>query len=607
MEPEPEMLLEHPELAELAAAGRIPPLHERLPEDPLVIPWLYGPGEYGGTIETVQSHNRPGYRVAYTTNDGLVRYDPEGREVIPNFARDYEVSNGGRTFTFFLRRGVKWNTGTPFTVEDIRFWWEDIMNDKELTPSIFNIWKNEDGTTAEFAILDDYTIQWNFKEPEGNFMSELTVTLNGTTWAPSEYLKPFHIKYGDKDQIEKWAKEESLESWVELFQKKNDWYIYSNPDLPVLYPWHLVTPSPATRYILERNMYYWKVDTMGRQLPYIDRWAITAGTNQEVINLKIIQGEINYVEGSVSDFTLYKENEAKGGYEVKLYNSTRTGEWNLMPNQTVKEPVLREIFRDVRFRRALSLAVNREQINELMYLGLGRPMQVTISPDSPYFKEEWALNYSEFDLERANALLDEMGLKWDSDKKYRLRPDGDTLSVVIESSNQRWEDGFGIVKNGWEAIGIKTDWSFTDTANFRNRVQTGDVQVGVWSSGGNYTISSWFPWIPLHYLLYWASDWGRWGMTDGAEGEEPPAQVKELITLFAQFNSAIDAGEKTRAAQAILDIHSDNLWFIGTVGMVPIPFIIKGIENMAENTFLSSPIGQMHGKHRPEQWWMPMP
>lgn len=598
---------EAPDLAAQVETGELPPLEERLPEEPLVIEPFDSIGEYGGTIETFLDKNRPGWHVTAMSNDAIVRFDPAGADIIPNVAKDYEILDGGRTFVFHLRPGMKWSDGEPFTSEDIAFWWEDIVMNEDLNTSVPVLWRSG-GEPAEFSVVDDYTVRFTFNQPRGFQMEQLTGS-EGEIWAPKHYLTQFHPDYAEEADLEKMLDEANLDTWDQLFAQKNDYYINTNPDLPVLRAWVLETPPPANRYIAVRNPYYWKVDSAGKQLPYVDQIAMNVGVDQEVINHNIVTGsaDIQYTQTSMVDFTLYKENETQGGYRVLRWKNDSGSDVGLLPNITHQEdPVLGQLLADKRFRQALSLAINREQINEMLYSGLGVPRQATLMEDSPFYKESYGRSYAAYDPDRAAALLDDLGLDWDKNREYRVRADGKTLSLLMETATgvSGAEDVFAVVKSNWEDIGIQADWRITDRNNFRNRVYSGAIQVGAWGINGAlypYRFSRWAPW---RKNCYWGSLYGQWYESEGETGIEPTGAIERMLQYYDDINKTTDPAEKAELFEKIFDIHEENVYLIGTVGELPVPIIVnEDLKNVPETGIYSWKIGQFIGHKRPEQFY----
>jgi len=557
---------EAPQLAELAKQGKIPPVGQRIPKNPAVVEPQEEIGQYGGTWRRYGHLDWATY--GYILYEPLVRWGPDLVTVEPNIAEKWRISKDGKTFTFYIRKGIKWSDGTPFTADDIMFWYEDIILNKELTPNP-PTWLMLGGEVAKFKKLDDYTIEISFVAPYGLFLQELGYR-GREPFAPKNYLKQFHPKYTSKEKLDSMAKEAGFQYWYQLFGQKNN--VYSNPDLPVIYPWKVVKPWGAEGITAERNPYYWKIDSAGNQLPYLDRVTVFYTSDWKMAYLRIISekatdtaSDMQAVGSDISDYTLYMENRDKGGYRVLLYPGSFVSQPAMMFNQNAKDPVLRSIFRNVKFRQAMSLAINRDEINKLLYLGLAEPLQATIVKTSPFYKEEFAKAYAEYDPERANKLLDEIGLKRGPDG-YRLRPDGKRLEIVIETRQPLpWPDVAEMVSKYWNAVGVKTDVKEEENSLWTTRVNAGEHEVvtqGFYChpllvGNSSFNLTGWPAWAPL---------WQLWYKSGGKSGEKPIEDVIRILNLWEKYKATTNPDYRVKLGEEIMKIHAKNLWIIGAGG-----------------------------------------
>ena len=583
---------EAPMLKTMVAAGELPPVEQRLPEEPLVLEPLEEIGQYGGAayVLTMGGHGiEDGFNmIGMETVLGLT---PDLTTIIPSLAKNWEFSEGGKTFTLYLRKGIKWSDGVPFTADDIMFWWEDIMLNKELTPVIMSDWILG-GEPMVVEKLDDYTLRFDFAVPYPSMALKIAHGRSYMGWfyAPAHYVKQFHPRYTPIEELNETAEREGYMDWMKLFQAKGAWSS-ENPDLPTVYAFALKEVRVDHR-VFERNPYYWKVDTAGNQLPYIDQIVVSLVPSIEVYNGKIISGEVDYAAHNTKfgNYPLLKENEEKGNYRVLIYKRTTMGEMNIQVNQTVKDPVLRKMFRDKRFRIALSLAINREEINNILYGGLAMPTQVTVVPGSKYFEPEFAEAYAEYDPEEANRLLDEMGLKWDENHQYRLRPDGKPLLFTL----QYWEaetskrDNLELVKEHWTKIGIGVSLKEVTGSYISTFHTSNEVEIGVWHADGVTDIT--FPLWPGHFIPClaawsnaWSPLWAQWYVSGGKGGEEPTPEVMKNIELWERMISTLDEEERISLGKEILRSQAENLWTFGTVGVAPHPIVVnKNLRNVPE-------------------------
>ena len=379
----------------------------------------------------------------------------------------------------------------------------------------------------------------------------------------------------------------------------------TNPDRPTLWAWKLKVPGTATRMVHVRNPYYWKVDPEGNQLPYIDRITHDLVENPDMINFKAMTGEIDMQMRHIlfANYTLLMENQEKGDYRVLKWRNAIGADPLIMPNQTCKDLVLRKLFENDKFRKALSLAINREEINELCYLGTAEPRQASIISGAPYYSEEWEKAYAEYDPKKANALLDEIGLKWDKDHKYRLRPDGKVLALTIEftAAFGPWADALELIKGYWEAIGIKVAIKSLERSLRATRVASNEHQIAIWYMD---RCSRWLA-SPTHILFGdWASDYAEWYSTGGKAGEKPTGDIARLYDLWDRIKTAIDKKERDRLAEEIIKLHTKNIWMIGTVGETIQPVVVKNNFRNVPKELIRDDILRSPGNAEPIQFFI---
>ncbi len=591
--PLPEKFNEAPMLAELVEAGVLPPVEERLPEEPLVIKPIEGIGQYGGILHSASLGPRQFWGLAHGTVEMyMFQVDNTASKIVPDIARAYDLSEDKKTLTIYLRKGMKWSDGHPFTTEDIIYCWEDEANNEELSPAgPSSRWKVA-GEFPEFEKVDDYTLRIHFPKP---FPSVLGLISNYPTkqtdlFDPKHYLKKWHIKYNpDADKL---AKEEGYDHWWQAYAyHRTAMTGQQDLDLPVVGPW-MLKEATLTARVYERNPYFYAVDTAGNQLPYIDQEVIHTVANEEAVNMKTIAGEMSFSGFmlKMENYTLYKENEEIGDYHVRTWQSPVASEIQYAFNLNHKDSVLRGIFQDVRFRQAMSLAINRDEINEVTYLGMATPCQSTVTPTCSFYKEEWGEYYAQYDPDKANELLDEVGLKWDAEHKYRLRPDGKPLSVIIEMVEGAGLKGMlkncELTKEYWEDVGVKTDLKTVERSLHFTRKNAGELDVGMWCSDRMEELRCYIPrftkFNPSGDMGY-AIQWAKWRDTEGEEGEEPPAEWIEQWERMDEWYTAATDEEYQRLAGEVWGFFSKQLVFIGTVGYTAVPVVVKNdLKNVPE-------------------------
>ena len=440
------------EIAE--AAGKIPSLDERIPLEPLVINPPEQMGPYGGAWPRFATGPQDiGIIKARLAYEGLVRWGPMAKEILPNLAVSWDVADSARSFTFKLRRGVRWSDGHPFTADDIVFWYERVIKNDDLTPSLPAAFVRE-GRLMEMEKLDDYTVRFTFERPHGLF---LKVLASGQSYEmadyPGHYLQQYHPDFVPVEELTARADSAGFDFWYQLWGDVRDW---RNKDLPRIWPWIIKEPPPTQPVVFERNPYYWKVDPNGNQLPYIDTMTFEI-YDPETINLKAINGEIGMQSRHISftNYPLFMENRVKGGYRVLHWISGSGGANILGLNLNHKDPVLKGIFGDRRFRIALSHAIDRQAINDASFFGIGKPRQVSPPPTSSYYSPEYESAYIEHEPDRANALLDDMGLTRRNEDGVRLRPDGEPIDITIETTALN-SMTLELIAGSWTNVGVKT-------------------------------------------------------------------------------------------------------------------------------------------------------
>lgn len=578
---------EAPMLRVKVAAGELPPVEQRLPEEPFVVE-PKEIGQHGGELRLLAFSATSWYPASQFGTESLFILNRSCTELIPDIAKGWEYSKDRKTFTIYLRKGLKWSDGAPFTADDILFWWEDVVLNPQITPAISKGWM-PGGKLMEVEKVDDYQVRLRFAVP----FNALDY-IGGVVWrAPQEYLflpkhtlKKYHIKYNPK--ANELAKKEGYENWAQLFTEKMTCTLsYQPPEIPTLNAW--VTKKVTPNIIIwERNPYYFKVDTAGNQLPYIDKKIGLIIPTKEVQILKLMSGEIDVETQTITmaDYPLLKQSEKKGNYHVWLVKGTIGSSVGLYINQTYEEdPVIGKILRDVRVRRALSLAINREEILNVVYYGQGVPRQIVPNPDCTFYEEEWGKAYTEYDPERANKLLDEVGLKWDKNHEWRLRPDGKILTIVISLAPKHREDGpvCELIKEYWEKVGVKTLLNSVSKGYLWTMDAAGTHQVWVMTGNETTQLSIYKYGFGLKYRG-WPGKWRTWWQTEGESGEEPPEEVKEFFSLCDKL-TVTGGEEREQIAKKAFRIWSENLWTLGIVGLLPSPILAKNdLGNVDEKT-----------------------
>ncbi|MGO9121943.1 MAG: ABC transporter substrate-binding protein [Desulfomonilaceae bacterium] len=571
---------EAPMLAKMVKEGALPSVDKRLPETPPVIKPVDKPGSYGGTWRRAYlglSDLVGARRVVY---DPLVRWSPEIK-IEPNLALKWDIDPEGRIFTFHLVRGVKWSDGAPFTADDILFYFEDILFDKELTPSI-PMWLAPSGNPPKVSKTDDYTFRIEFDQPYGLFLERLACPdAMALVTKPKHYLKKFHKKYAKPEELEAIVKERNATSWVKLFQDVSDLSRsqFVEKGLPSICAWVTTLPAPAKRFVMERNPYYWKVDPQGNQLPYIDTVVHDLQAESQTIVLKAIAGEIDMQGrnlGGMQNSVLLLASVGQGKYKLVPKTSTASVGLVVCPNLNCKDPVMQKILADRRFRIALSHAINRKELNKIVYRGRGIPRQAAPLPQSEFYSESYEKAYLMHDPAKAAALLDEMGLTTNK-AGNRLRPDGQELRLTLDVmvSIQSWVDTAEILASNFKSIGIDTEVKSETRELFRQRTQGAAHEIALWTGDGGMECLL----DPRWYFPYGTESlnaplYGQWCQSEGKKGEEPPQDIKELIEIYHKILRTVSPDEKKKLFSEIIAANEKNLWVIGLVHDPPDYYVV---------------------------------
>ncbi len=576
---------EAPMLAERVKAGKLPPLDKRLPDpaDVQVADVVEEIGQYGGQWRQVWASNNEPWAQQRLTMEGLLQFSWDGSKVVPNLAKKYEVSADARTFTFYLRKGIKWSDGTPYTVDDLIFTIEDLIGDRGVTPT-YPGWWSVNGKLPKLEKIDVYTIRMTFDGPYGMFPQFVA----NMAWhgEPKHYLSKFHPKYapGGQAALDKQAKDLGLAGWAALMQSKRNNAISANPDSPSLHAWVVISPPTAERTIFERNPYYWKVDPAGNQLPYIDQMVWDRAEDRNTWPLKAVAGEIDLQDWGIGTnlpvYPLLKENEKKGGYRLLEYDHADGSRQIIIPNYDTADPVLLNLFLDRRFRIALSHAINRAEINELIFNGMGKPYQAALMPGVPYYSEKWGKAFIENDTAKANQLLDEVGLSKRNAEGWRLRPDGQVLDMLIECKTVPMDVKLlELVADHWRKVGLKSTVKASARNLYTERDQAGVMTIKTW---GNFDrqlpsfLVDAIRYVPMSYGTETWRQWGLWYASGGKAGKEPPREeFKELMRLYDTARTTPNQAERDAAAKKIVDLWADNIYVIGTVSFTPFMRVAK--------------------------------
>lgn len=603
---------EVPYFADAVKAGKLPPMAQRLPEQPLKLDFAAEGkkiGKYGGDLTTIMGRSKDIRMAVVYGYARLVGYD-QNLDIKPDILQALDVNDDGSVFTLHLRKGMKWSDGAPFTSEDFRYYWEDVVNNDQLFPVGPPRFFSVDGEWPKFEVIDKYTVRYSWTHPNPFFIPELAATRPPFIYRPAHYLKQFHEKYQDPKKLAEMVEDRGLRNWAVLHTDMDRPYKLSNVDRPTLQPWVIKTEEPSDRFIFERNPYFHRVDPDGNQLPYIDRLIFNI-SNAKLVPAKVGAGEADLQSRilSLQDYTFLKQSEKKQHYQVRLWDVGYGSYAALYPDLTISDPVWRRVLRDKRFRLALSHAINRKELNRVLFYGLATARNNTVLPKSPLFKKDYASEGTSFDLKKANALLDDMGLDQRNDDGIRLLPDGRPMEIIVETAgeNPRQDDILELIGDSWKKAGIKLYTKALQREVMRTRAYSGDSIMSIFTGVDNglavpSTVPSEF--VPVQQdSLQWPK-WGQYYQTNGEAGEQPdmPA-AKELMVQYAKWREGTPAAQKA-AWEKILDINAENMFSIGLVGNVPQPVVVNDdLRNVPKKGIHSWEPGAFFGIYHPDTFW----
>jgi peptide/nickel transport system substrate-binding protein len=601
----PKSFNESPELAAMVKAGKLPAVKDRLPQEPLVLKPLNEVGKYGGTWRRgflgpgdVENGNR------INASDKLLFWDYTGTKIVPSVAKSWEQSPDGKTVRLSLRKGMKWSDGAAFTADDFVFWFEDLYSNKDIVPSpIADM--SPGGKPGRVVKIDETTVEFQFDNPHFLFVELLagdTLIGGGQSvrqaqgftfgaYSPKHYLKQFLPKYSSEQEANAKARAEGYENWVKYIHFKKDWSL--NSDLPTLGPWRMVRPINTPTWVLERNPYYWAVDTAGNQLPYIDRVVLTLAEDSEVINLRAIAGNYDMQERhiSLSKLPVIIENQQKGGYKLHLDTALNGTDTVLQINQSFRaDAEIAKWLTNADFRRALSLGIDRNQLNETFWLGIGTPgspAPAESMPQSP--GKEWRTKWSTLDIAKANQMLDGLGLGKKDSEGFRLRTDnGERLRIQIQGVKALlpWPQQAEMIAQQWRKIGIQADVREMERNLAMTRTRNNEHHIMVWTNGGTELLYL----FPRHAIptdpteAFMGPEFATWYVSNGAQGREPADPgMKRIFELFRSAANQKEQSDRDKTAAEIWKILVDQQYGIGTVGQSPALFGVRIVSNKLGN------------------------
>jgi len=595
-----------PAVMDQVAAGTLPPLEERLTAEPDIVPVIEQVGTYGGdmTLGTLGVADGAIFS-RYTEYENLARWNVEWTDVIPNIAKSWEVQDEGKTFVFSLRKGMKWGDGTPLTADDYLFWYE-VSSNTDLNPTFSSTWSTAGGPVV-VTKEDDYTVTWTFPDPYGLFLQRLATPSGSGMVQPKHWRQQFFPAYADAADLEAKTKAAGVTYWYEAW---GDWTNPRlNPDEPEIWAWQYTSKlGDSPQFIGERNPYYFRTDPEGNQLPYLDRQLYQVQGDTEAIVMMAVAGEISYQGrhiASLQNKPLFLDNMESA--DIHFVDNIGSGMNDMMIgiNLTHKDEVLRDLFQQKDFRIALSHAINRQEIIDVVGLGIGSPWQGAPLPESPLYNETLATQYTEFDPDTANAMLDEILPDKDGDG-MRLRPDGQPLGIVAEvtAGQQNRIDSMELIKGYWANVGIRITVKTEDRSLFYERKDANEHDLSVWGGDGGMDVvlePRWY--FPYSGESLYGEGWQQWYNSVGAQGMEPPEAAKQQMELYDQLKVTVGTEAQNELMKEILNIAQEQFWVMGTFRGGPGYEVCKNKFRNVPNPNLGSWLYPNPGPQNPAQYY----
>jgi len=619
---------ENPSIAELNGKIRgnpasLAPVADRLPEEPLVVVPYNSIGKYGGTLDALSNATEAGTSDLLSTRHvNLVRYSDDLQTIVPNVAKSWEWNDDFTQLTFTLRKGHKWSDGAPFTAEDVKFWYDDLALDSNV------IEKPKDyvlvaGERMTVEVVDPQTVVFKLPAPKPGLLAHFASSY-AQGFQPKHFLGQFHPKHNaDADKLAQSFGFDNGYAAIAAYYGNSDWTDTPSPLLahadkvaslpkdvmPTLESYITVKDTTEGRHYVA-NPYFHMVDTAGNQLPYINEQDELYINENEVRLLKLVNSEVDYKSQSVQlpAAPMLLDGAEKGDYTVHLKPTISMPVLSF--NLTSEDLEKRKVFGNLKFRQAMSVAMNRDEINEVAFFGLGEPKQyIGFSPAPDFVDPKWNTHFTQFDPDLANKLLDEAGVVDKDGDGKRDMPNGDRLVLNIQFATQGIAGQVvELVAQHWTNVGVETTVKEVTPDEYRSAQSSNQLDIGAWQMGLPLPIvlglnENFLPPFGNYFTHRTGMLWGEWLETNGASGVEPPAWAKQMASDIDAFQSAsvgTDASNKLGAA--LVENLTGNLVMIGTVhGSNPI-YHRNALKNFTEFKTWSYEYYRTY-PYRPQQWF----
>ncbi|MEE9315420.1 MAG: ABC transporter substrate-binding protein [Rhizobiaceae bacterium] len=567
-------------------------------------------GKRGGTLNMLMAKSKDVRWMTVYSGARLVSYDKDFK-LAPDLLKSVD-NDGNKSFTLHLRKGHLWSNGSPFTTEDFRYWWEDVANNKSLFKGGPPRQMIVDGQPPKVEIIDSHTIRYTWEKVNPLFLTALASARPMYIYMPAHYLKQFHKTYADAGNISVLVESEKVQNWASLHRRFGRQYRPEYPAMPTLQAWMNTSRLPSERIIFKRNPNYHRVDPTGTQLPYIDEVILNIAS-AAIIAAKAGTGESDLQARYLrfDNYTFLKRGAKAGGYDVRLWPSGRGSELTLLPNLNTNDEGFRKAFQDVRVRRALSLGIDREEINEAIFFGLARQSANSVLPTSPLYDEDHANAFIDYDVDTANKLLDDAGFSKRGSDGFRLMPDGRKFEIILETAGESSQetDILQLITDHWKTIGVKLFIKPSQRDILRGRVSNGETLMSTWQGLNRGLATPTMNPEELAPISPVQAQWPKWGKhyeTKGVSGEAPTLpKVAELAKLYRQWRKAVDYETQEKIWSKMLGIFTDQVFTIGIVsgGLQPI-IVSKKLHNVPKEAVWAFEPTLYFGHYQPETFWL---
>lgn len=556
-------------------------------------------GNYGGDINLVGTGKD--WDCSRYLLESIIHYNNDGT-YYPNVIKSFEHSDDYRVWTFKLREGMRWSDGNDFNADDITFWYYmvHLSNFDTKKTGWSALTETVNGETAHPVLkkVNDYEVTWTFVNPK--YPSQFIE--NGDfkwCWAPSHYLNdliPSSMYYPNEywpdtgltdEQVKAnaLAKNGPTDTWKNL-GRAFSYYWWNTPGLPTLNAWVLSTTEgvnniKGTLCVYERNEYFWKVDANGQQLPYVDNLKFNKYETEGLDLLAFREGSLDTIGIQMADISKTIEDAKAQGYEVELreIRGAAWGSYQVTFNQTCKDTKYQELFANVKFREAMSICVNREEVSKLLTKSFLKPGQCAPQEGALGYDKDWANKWTKYDVAQAKKLLEECGLKLGSDGKYDFADGTDLLLQFYYPEGE--EAMYTVLSKYYEEAGLACAGKELTRNAYDQEIDNNTwwCAMAPTTAIGSIMNDRPAPLVPVAQAAEWYGDYGTYYATKGESGVKPTGDMAKLVELYEKWTNAASADEQEKIELQIYEIHKNNMWSIAY------------LESQATYTLINSKLG----------------